>query len=163
GLPGPSWSSFRLAPGIFLAGETHEPAGNFDPTDVNVHLFGSNDGGRTFTDVLQRPFIQPTNFTAMLVQFAYASSEFPIQITERGRGAVLGRVLSTRPVNTVGPTVSGPARDGQTLTATAGTWSGATPITSAFQWQRCPIGGICADLAGATSATYRAVTADVAF
>jgi hypothetical protein len=66
------------------------------------------------------------------------------------------------PVNTALPAVTGSAADGATLTAANGTWTGTTPMTFAYQWQRCNASGAaCAALAGATNATYTAVSADV--
>ena len=59
------------------------------------------------------------------------------------------------PVNTEAPTISGTATVGETLTAAAGTWTGAQPIAYAYQWLRCDQAGDgCADLAGATSVSY---------
>jgi sugar lactone lactonase YvrE len=59
------------------------------------------------------------------------------------------------PVNTVLPTISGTAKDGKTLTARAGTWSGLTPITFAYQWTLCnPVGATCANIPSATEAKY---------
>ena len=65
------------------------------------------------------------------------------------------------PVNTVLPTISGTAQVGQTLTASAGTWTGTQPITYAYQWRRCNTSGAsCADIA-ATGSSYAATSADV--
>ena len=61
------------------------------------------------------------------------------------------------------PTISGTATDGQTLTRRR-RHAGPAPrtITYTYQWQRCDAAGAnCADIAGATSATYRTVAADV--
>ena len=59
------------------------------------------------------------------------------------------------PVNTVVPVDLRHAEDGSTLTADHGTWTGTTPITYTYQWQRCDAAGAnCADIAGATGSTY---------
>jgi hypothetical protein len=66
------------------------------------------------------------------------------------------------PANTSLPTISGTLRDGQTVTASPGTWTGTAPITYAYQWRRCDSAGAnCADIAGATAQTYALVSADV--
>jgi PKD repeat protein len=69
---------------------------------------------------------------------------------------------SAPPSNTAPPTISGTTQQGQTLSASPGSWSGSQPITYAYQWQRCDSGGAnCAAITGATSATYVLVAADV--
>jgi hypothetical protein len=69
---------------------------------------------------------------------------------------------STPPSNDSPPTISGPAQEGQTLSAAAGAWSGTTPLGYAYQWQRCnPSGDACAAIAGATETTYLLVALDV--
>lgn len=42
------------------------------------------------------------------------------------------------PVNITAPKITGTAKQGQTLNASSGTWSGNTPQTYAYQWRRCP-------------------------
>ena len=54
------------------------------------------------------------------------------------------------------------AQEGQTLTATSGSWSGTTPIAYGYQWQTCaPTGTDCGPIAGATVSTYAVTTGDV--
>jgi len=66
------------------------------------------------------------------------------------------------PANTQTPTISGTARDGETLTADPGTWSGTEPVDYSYQWQRCDASGAgCADLDGATQRDYTLRGADV--
>jgi hypothetical protein len=68
----------------------------------------------------------------------------------------------TAPANTVAPTVSGSAAQGQTLTATNGTWRGTAPIALSPQWQRCNAGATaCSPIAGATSLSYTVASGDV--
>jgi hypothetical protein len=56
------------------------------------------------------------------------------------------------------PAITGSAREGATLTADPGAWSGS-PSRLAFQWRRCDkSGAACVDIGGATDAT-RVVTA----
>jgi Ca2+-binding RTX toxin-like protein len=61
------------------------------------------------------------------------------------------------------PPISGTASVGQTLTVSAGTWKGTTPMTFTYQWKRCDANGAgCANIAGATGTTYVATSGDVA-
>lgn len=67
------------------------------------------------------------------------------------------------PQNTAQPQIAGTATVGSTLTATNGTWSGSTPITYTYTWERCATNGAsCAAISGGTSQTYTAASADAA-
>lgn len=68
---------------------------------------------------------------------------------------IVGVVALEAPVNTAIPTISGTTTEGQTLTATTGTWTGNPTPTYAYQWQRGTT-----NIAGATSATYTLQAAD---
>src|SRR5712691_3054407 len=66
------------------------------------------------------------------------------------------------PANTSLPAISGTAREGETLTASSGSWSGTNPITFTYRWQRCNSGGgSCSNIGGATSQTYKLEHGDV--
>src|SRR5262245_56752038 len=65
----------------------------------------------------------------------------------------------SEPANTSPPTISGSPQIGQTLTAASGAWSGAMPITYAFQWRRCT--SSCSSISGATDDNYPVGSADV--
>lgn len=62
--------------------------------------------------------------------------------------------------STAAPTISGTPAAGQTLTADAGTWTGA-PSNFAYAWSRCDsTGANCQPIAGASSSTYVVGAAD---
>ena len=64
-------------------------------------------------------------------------------------------VLASPPVNTVLPSLSGTAEDGDTLRVTSGTWTGVATITYAYQWQSSSDGGATwSSISGATGSSY---------
>jgi chitodextrinase len=65
------------------------------------------------------------------------------------------------PSSTALPTISGSAVVGKVLSASGGSWSGTTPLTRAYRWQRCDAtGAACTAITGATKSTYSLVAAD---
>jgi hypothetical protein len=77
-------------------------------------------------------------------------------------GAGSAAAAVTKPVNTVRPTISGTAKQGEVLTADPGTWTGTQPITFTYQWRRCDANGLnCANIIDATSKTYTLTSVDV--
>jgi hypothetical protein len=78
-----------------------------------------------------------------------------------GGGAPPPPPPASTPASTAPPAISGTAQDGQTVTASTGSWSGS-PTSYAYLWQRCDSSGAnCVALSGATSSSYTAQTADV--
>src|SRR4051794_25965031 len=78
-------------------------------------------------------------------------------------GVVSAIATAAVPNNTAAPTISGAstAREGQTLTATNGTWANS-PTSFRYQWQRCSSAGTdCASIVSATNQSYTPATADV--
>ena len=69
--------------------------------------------------------------------------------------AVTIEVLKDIPINTSLPGVTGAAEAGQTLAATAGTWTPPGSLTFTYQWQSCDGAGLgCAHLPGAVGTSY---------
>lgn len=69
---------------------------------------------------------------------------------------------ATRPSATKSPSFTGVLAKGKTLVAVNGTWSGTTPMTFSYQWQRCAAtAATCTPIALATRSTYVLTAADV--
>src|SRR5262245_56665902 len=65
------------------------------------------------------------------------------------------------PQSNAAPTISGQAREGNTLTANNGTWANS-PSNFSYQWQQCDSnGGSCNSISGSTSKTYKVAQGDV--
>ena len=65
------------------------------------------------------------------------------------------------PVNTTLPTITGTARQGETLTAENGTWQN-NPTNFQYKWLRCDASGAaCVEISNATARTYTPTGADV--
>jgi hypothetical protein len=68
----------------------------------------------------------------------------------RGRSFIVGRL----PAISAPPLVVGEPREGLSLTASTGTWTGTRPLRFSYGWYRCRAdGSSCAAIASATSAT----------
>jgi hypothetical protein len=87
---------------------------------------------------------------------------FAVMIVACGvAGTVALARSAAAPQNTALPQISGTAKEGDTLTASNGTWSN-TPTSFAYQWRRCASDGrACGDITGATNQTYAVAAADV--
>ncbi len=91
--------------------------------------------------------------------------DFAIYDTALGESTVLHHYklgTQTVPSNTTAPSIAGTAKKGHLLTASAGSWSGTSPLTYSYQWMRCDGSGEgCVEVPGATSATYLPGASDV--
>ncbi len=68
---------------------------------------------------------------------------------------------SLPPANLVPPAIGGSPIQGQTLSASRGTWSG-NPTGYAYQWEDCgATGGSCSSISGATASSYLIGAGDV--
>jgi phosphatidylinositol-3-phosphatase len=100
------------------------------------------------------------------IELESTSTMPPTEFASRESGENLAPQLivettAVPPSDQTPPTVAGTAKVGQTLTASAGTWSGTQPISFAYQWQRCDTSGNnCTDVSGATDSTYLVDPAD---
>ena len=65
------------------------------------------------------------------------------------------------PASVTAPALSGTARSGSRVTASAGTWSGTAPLTAGYAWERCDRTGASCAPTGVTTSSYALGTADV--
>jgi Ca2+-binding RTX toxin-like protein len=73
-----------------------------------------------------------------------------------------GAPAASRPAVATPPSFTGVLARGRTLTANRGTWTGTTPMTFSYEWQRCGQSGSgCLAIPSATRATYKLTAADV--
>lgn len=102
--------------------------------------------GQTYTvttsDIGNRLFLQVTGTNVSGSSTAY--SDVTLIIRPGG------------PTNTSAPQVIGRAAVGEYIDSTTGNWTGAQPITYAYQWQLCnSAGNDCRDIAGAQAPSIR--------
>ena len=76
----------------------------------------------------------------------------------RADGNAARTAAAFRPRATAEPAITGTPKVGRTLSATTGEWE-RQPDAFTFQWSRCQATA-CADISGATAATYRPISAD---
>ena len=70
--------------------------------------------------------------------------------------------IAAKPISQADPVIAGTPQQDQVLVAGNGTWSGTTPITFTYQWNRCDnTGKNCKAISGATTNQYTVVKDDV--
>ena len=149
-----------------LTGEKGVWAGS--PTDYNYFWTLCNKGGKSCANI--------TGATAATYTLTSAgvgnTVRFKVE-AKNARGNTFASSAQTaviiaaatpppaRPTSTSLPTLSGTAQVGQTLTGTRGVWSGS-PTDYNYFWTSCnKDGNGCANISGATSATYKLTSAGI--
>lgn len=131
-----------------------------NPVTTYAYQWQRSMDGSTWVDI--------TGATAATYVPVRADADAVLRVVVRATGAggaatassaPTAGVLPPAPVATVAPSVSGTAREGQTLTASDGTWTDATSL--ARVWLRCNASGAACASTGQTAATYALGAADV--
>jgi len=73
--------------------------------------------------------------------------------------AATGVIEGILPSNKAAPSIAGTLVEGQTLTASPGSWTGTEPITYGYQWLQCNgAGEKCTEISKSTASTLKLVT-----
>ena len=121
------------------------------------------------------PCKSPSSYTGLAPgMHAFTVVAVANQITSSPK-AYFWSISAVTPKNSALPTITGTPQEGQTLSASSGTWTGSLPIAYSYQWQLCssgilifgaataaPPGPIsCGDIVGATSPAYMIQGAEI--
>jgi hypothetical protein len=102
-----------------------------------------------------------SNLTSLPSSWASGTGWTTCSLSAYVDGSTNSTTPPSAPTNTVLPTISGQAVQGQPLTASNGSWTGS-PTGYAYQWQDCDSSGAnCTDVSGATSSSYTLTSGDV--
>lgn len=133
---------------------TATDVGNLDGPSISVGAASFNEGDVLYA-VLNPSGATPATLvvintsTGHVTTFATIAARFDALCWQRppaGAGP---------PVNVIPPVIAGTAQNGETLSATNGTWTGEPVIGFLRQWQICdPDGNNCVDIPAATGFTY---------
>jgi hypothetical protein len=145
----------KVKPTAIVLGQPHKVAGYDQGFEVATSV--GIKGGRIYESLiivrLDRVLVQMIESAARPIASG-TTAKYMTAIA-----AHIGTQLAPAAVSP--PTITGTAQQGQTLTATAGTWS-AADATFGYQWQRCDAAGAnCVDLPGVATQTYAVTAADV--
>ena len=162
-IPYPSYSSIQDGK-ILLVAETHEPGAITDP---NIDLYGSSDGGATWSILYAFAIPSTDGYWEMYVENVFPDGDIAVQVAGQGTVVLRPSVGSggggggSPPGSVSAPVVSGSAAQGQVLSASTGGWSGS-PSAYAYQWRRCNSSGAsCADIGPAAASSYLVQAGDV--
>ena len=155
-----------LSPASIVANGTSTSTATATVKDAAGHGVGGDHVGFSSSDSAEKISAVTDNkngtYTATIT-----SSNTAHQVTITATDSSVSRSVSGRatltqtavaPSNLQAPSISGTATVGRTLKASPGTSSGTSPISYAYQWQRCNPG--CTAIAGSRSSSYTLTRTD---
>ncbi|MHB8059775.1 MAG: hypothetical protein ACYDHO_02950, partial [Gaiellaceae bacterium] len=161
---GTLWGQVGSGDSTVVASRTFTTRGSVtDATGVYYPLSGNSSLATDIQQMASSP--QSSNNTGFIIEKRSDSSGVALEFgssRQSGSAPSLDITFTWPPYNTSLPTISGTARNGQTLTANPGTWVGTTGITYSYQWRRCDSNGAnCSNIA--TGSTYALTNNDVGY
>jgi hypothetical protein len=164
-------NGMQIAPGSYALNVNATDGNGTVPvsgtTQLGIKVDGMSVSGLQYTPCSggQTQCSASTSWTFNTGTYGPGTHTIGVTATDGAGNAVTQTIsvtVATPPSNTVVPTISGSAEDGQTLTASSGTWSGTTPMSYTYQWEDCDTNGTnCMNISGATTASYTIADSDV--
>jgi chitodextrinase len=137
---------------------------NAPPIGVAAATTSGAFSGSQWVSVDVTPLVSGNGVVSLALTSTTSPSPMTLASKENSPDLAPQLVVETAPVapsNNKPPTISGTAEVGQTLTATPGIWSENEPLSYAYDWLRCDVGGeSCNPISGASGSTYTVVSAD---
>jgi putative amidase-like protein/WD40 repeat protein len=153
----------ELTAGSLLTAHLGTWHGGGGPLNYSYQWQTCNSSGEACTNISEATSSTYTTSSSddgdtLRVRITAANQGASTNATSAASGTI---TAASTPANTTLPSISGEAKDLQTLTASHGTWSGSTPLTYAYQWFSCSPEGECSEVPGAIDTTYQAEEGDV--
>lgn len=146
-LNGPTGVAIDAAGNLYVADTANNRVVQVNPADRLSYVAGIGIGGAPVYGATptQSPLSGPT---------AVAVSGNGLTYVANATHSTVDRIAPALPALSAAPTPTGKTTQGQTLTASSGTWANA-PSSYAYGWQRCDAtGAACVPIAGATGTSY---------
>jgi RHS repeat-associated protein len=132
-------------------------AAEVDP-EGNKRTWGYNEDSQETSTVSPRGNVTGGNPAEFRTTIERDAQGRPVKVIEPAPGE------PAKPLSRTGAVIFGAAQQAQTLMAATGVWEGAPSLSYSYQWEHCNSSGAsCANISGATSATYLLGSGDVGY
>jgi hypothetical protein len=146
-LNGPTGLATDAAGDLYIADTANNRVEEVTPADRLSFFAGTGTAGAPSygSQALASPLSGPAAIALSADGLAYVANS---------THGTVDRIAPALPALSAAPTPTGTTKQGQTLTATSGTWANA-PATFAYGWERCNAAGAgCAAISGAHASSY---------
>jgi hypothetical protein len=153
-LSDPTGLALDAAGDLLIADQANERLEQVTPGGTLSVLAGTGAAGAPH-------YGSPATSTTLDHPFAVAVTPAGIDDVSDALHATVERIAIGAPTATAAPQIPSVAKQGTTLTATTGTWTGS-PTSTTAQWEQCDAtGASCTPITGAVASTYTPAAADI--
>jgi len=151
---GTAWSPAQKIDGLGLGSVSCPSASFCVAVDAAANALIYNGSGWSAPQLIDPAVFNNAN---VVNSVSCASASFCVAVDAAGNAVA----FETPPVNIALPTISGSPQQGETLTASTGSWSNR-PASFAYQWDDCNSDGTgCTAVSGASSSSHLLTAGDV--